>query len=133
MSEPRQINPVYLDIELDAPDPMDFTPKVTPVPKGSFAPGFVGISPSGPPLPSEQSSLQSNSEGSLTTLQSSLLNGPNPSSGNAETPESPASAEKAPTTPETTPEPSQEKAPETTPEKPKQRPTSSVASPPQVS
>lgn len=105
MTEPRQINPVQLDIGVDDPNAVDFTPRPVPVPKDSSVLAFVSSSPSEARPPSAQSPPQSSSAGSIITLPSSLLNGPSPSSESAETPGKNASAEKAPTPPETPPSP----------------------------
>lgn len=118
MPEPRQINPVYLNFGDADADPMDFTPRPVAVPKASYAPAFADSSHSGAPRPSDQSRPPSSSEGSITTLESSILNGPSPSSESAESMEGSASAEKAPTP--------------TTPEKPSPQ-SVSVAVPPPAS
>lgn len=100
MPEPRQINPVTLDIGQDS-TAVDFTPRAVSVPKDSSALAFVDNSPSAASQLPVQSEPPSNSEDSISTPPSSPPSDVSPSSESAETPETNAPVEKAPTPTET--------------------------------
>lgn len=96
MPEPRQLNPVQLDIDAGEPAPGDFTVRVEAAPKDSFARGFVTDSPPESPPLVEQSDPQSSSADSISTPQS-LEPSPSLPPSSADSPEKSASVEKAPT------------------------------------